>query len=120
MFTDKGEYVTAWTHVNRPDDLYIDKDENLFVAELGFRAGAMPAEFGAAVPPHEPHACVSVLTLDGEIQTRFGGADGCAPGNFFAPHGIWADSRGDLYVVRPVIGSAGSRGRRVVKHTRVR
>ncbi len=40
--------------------------------------------------------------------------------SFRSAHSIWADSRGDLYVVRPVIGSAGSRGRRVVKHTRVR
>ena len=41
---------------------------------------------------------MSVLTLDGEVRAQFGGAEPCAPGSFFAPHGIWADSRGDLYV----------------------
>lgn len=110
IFTGGGEYITEWTHVHRPGDLYIDADENLFVAELGFRAGVMPAELGAAVPPHAPHASVSVLTLDGEIQTRFGGEDGCAPGNFFAPHGIWADSRGDLYVSEVNYSAGGRRG----------
>lgn len=98
VFTAAGEYVSEWTHVDRPDDLYIDADENLFVAELGFRFGRMPANMSAAIPPHAPHARVSVLTLDGEVQTRFGGPDAAAPGNFYAPHGIWADSRGDLYV----------------------
>ena len=107
VFTGQGEYITEWTHVHRPDDLYIDADENLFVAELGFRAGVMP---GAAVPPHAPHARVSILTLDGEVQTRFGGEDSCAPGNFFAPHGIWADSRGDLYVSEVTYSAGGRRG----------
>ena len=107
VFTGDGEYLTEWTHVVRPDDLFIDTDENLFVAELGLRAGIMP---GTAVPEHAPHARVTVLTLDGEVQTCFGGADGCAPGNFFAPHGIWADSRGDLYVSEVVYSAGGRQG----------
>lgn len=110
IFKGDGTYITEWKHVQRPDDLYIDADENLFVAELGFKAGVMPANMGAAVPPHEPHACVSVLTLDGEVQTRFGGPDGCAAGNFFAPHGIWSDSRGDLYVSEVNYSAGGKRG----------
>jgi DNA-binding beta-propeller fold protein YncE len=107
IFTAEGAYVSEWTHVVRPDDLYIDQDENLFVAELGFRAGVMP---GAAIPPHAPHARVSILTLDGEVQTRFGGEDAIAPGNFFAPHGIWADSRGDLYVSEVTYSAGGRQG----------
>ena len=102
-----GDYVTEWTHVVRPDDLYIDSDDNLFVPELGLRAGLAPK---AEIPPHAPHARVSVLTLDGEVQTRFGGEDPLAPGNFFAPHGIWADSRGDLYVSEVVYSAGGRQG----------
>ena len=109
IFTGAGEYVTEWTHVNRPDDLYIDEDENLFVAELGFKVAHMPNDMGAAVPPHEPHACVTVLTLDGEVQHRFGG-HGLEPGNFYAPHGIWADSRGDLYVSEVNYSAGGRQG----------
>ena len=110
VFTAAGEYVTEWTHVDRPDDLYIDADENLFVAELGFEFGRMPANMSAAIPRHELHARVSVLTLDGEVQTRFGGPDPAAPGNFYAPHGIWADSRGDLYVGEVTYSAGGKQG----------
>ena len=109
LFSGEGDYVSEWTHVNRPDDLYIDEDENLFVAELGFKVASMPNNMGAAVPPHEPHACVTVLTLDGEVQHRFGG-HGLEPGNFYAPHGIWADSRGDLYVSEVNYSAGGRQG----------
>lgn len=105
IFDAQGEYIREWTHVSRPDDLYIDSDQNLFVAELGRRAGIAP---GAEVEPHAPHARVTVLDLDGEVQVQFGGDDPVAPGNFFAPHGIWSDSRGDLYVSE-VVYSAGAR-----------
>lgn len=107
IFNAEGDYLTEWTHVVRPDDLYLDRDENLYVAELGCRAGIPPE---AEIPPHAPHAQVSVLTLDGEVQTRFGGEDPVAPGNFFAPHGIWADSKGDLYVSEVVYSGGGNRG----------
>ena len=95
--------------MSRPDDLYIDADENLFVAELGFKVANMPNGLGAAVPPHEPPSCVSVLTLDGEVQHRFG-EHGLEPGNFYAPHGIWADSRGDLYVGEVNYSAGGRQG----------
>jgi DNA-binding beta-propeller fold protein YncE len=98
IFTGHGDYLAEWTHLHRPDDLYIDSDENLYVAELGFKAAVMPHPQGATPPPHEPHARVSVLTLDGQVQTQFGGSNGCEAGGFFAPHGICVDSRGDVYV----------------------
>jgi hypothetical protein len=53
---------------------------------------------------------VSILTLDGEVQTTFGGEIPCAPGSFFAPHGIWADSRGDLYVGEVGMSAGGKAG----------
>jgi DNA-binding beta-propeller fold protein YncE len=117
IFTPEGAYVEEWAHVHRPDDLFIDAQENLYVAELGFRAGRMPrammatAPAVAGPPEHRPPARVSILTLDGEVQGYLGGEDGaepCAPGSFFAPHGIWADSHGDLYVGE-VGMSAGAR-----------
>ena len=109
VFTGDGEFLAEWAHVKRPDDLYIDKDENLFVAELGFKVAHMPNNLGAAIPPHEPASSVAVLSLDGEIQQRFGG-HGLEPGNFYAPHGIWADSRGDLYVSEGNYSAGGKQG----------
>jgi DNA-binding beta-propeller fold protein YncE len=110
IFTSEGEYVDEWRHVRRPDDIFIDADENLYVAELGFIAGRMPHEMMAEIPAHEPHARVSVLTLDGDVQTTFGGDQPCDPGSFFAPHGIWADSRGDLYVGEVALSGGGRAG----------
>jgi hypothetical protein len=54
---------------------------------------------------------VSILTLDGERLARWG--DGPIMRSI---HGIWGDSRGDIYVVRA--GPWGRR-RRPVKHVRV-
>lgn len=116
VFTGSGDYVTEWTNVWRPDDLFIDAEENLFVAELGYRAGKMPRGMGHVLPPHEAghrherHARVSVLTLDGEVRARFGGSEPAEPGSFFAPHGLWADSRGDLYVGEVVASGGGRAG----------
>jgi DNA-binding beta-propeller fold protein YncE len=116
VFTPSGEYVTELTDIWRPDDLFIDAQENLFVAELGYRAGKMPRGMGHVLPPHEVgrrherHARVSVLTLDGEVQMRLGGTDPAEPGSFFAPHGLWADSRGDIYVGEVVASGGGRAG----------
>ncbi len=114
VFTAEGAYLTEWTDVLRPDDVYIDADENCYVAELGYRAGKMPSSMMAPAPAgpsgHDPHARVSVFTLDGEIVTRFGNDDACAPGSFFAPHGLWADSHGDLYVGEVIAAGGGRAG----------
>ena len=99
VFGPDGTYLTEWAHVTRPDDLFIDPDGLLYVAELGERAGRPP---DVEILPHTPHASVAILDLDGELITRFGGADPVRPGNFFAPHGIWADAQGDLYVAEVV------------------
>jgi len=107
VFTAAGEFIRQFTDVRRPDDVFIDADELLYVAELGFRAGRMPQSMMATVPEHEPPARVSVLTLDGEVVTRFGPDEPDAPASLFAPHGIWADSRGDLYVGEVIRAATG-------------
>ena len=41
---------------------------------------------------------VSILSLKGEVLARMGGEKSFAPGQFVAPHCLWKDSRGCLYV----------------------
>lgn len=102
IFSNTGELIDIWSWVNRPCDLFIDQQANLYIAELGW---SMPVPHTPHFqlmqhPPvgHEPIARVTICDLDGNIQARVGGPDSILPGNFIVLHGIWADSRGDFHV----------------------
>jgi sugar lactone lactonase YvrE len=91
VFGQDGKLLDVWrTKLIGPAVMYVDERDVVYVVE--HNAGL-----------------VSVLTLDGERLAQWGDP------SFRSCHGIWGDSRGDLYVVRP--GSWG-RKRRVVKHVR--
>ena len=81
LFDTDGNFLEERTGLLKPDTIYFDPDgEVVYAAELEQR--------------------VSVWTLDGELLSHWGGAQPSdKPGEFKAcPHGIWADSHGDLYV----------------------
>jgi len=109
LFTAEGVYLGEWTDVARPCQLWIDREGWVYVAELGFRAGRWP---GTGLP--EPGATggrVSIFDPDGVLRARWGGGDNpCAPGDFFAPHGIWVDRQGDVYVTEVVLSGGGRAG----------
>jgi DNA-binding beta-propeller fold protein YncE len=113
IFTGEGEFLQIWDWVSRPTDLFIDDQETIYIAELGFKVGNMPSRhfrtryYGP--PGHEPVARVTLCTPDGEIIHRFGGAEALLPGNFIAPHGLWCDSEGSLYVGEVTQTSGGGR-----------
>ena len=66
------------TYFCTPDDLYIDGGDIIYLAEGPRR--------------------VSILDLDGNVITQWG-EEGSAPGQMVDhPHGIWVDSRGDIYM----------------------
>ena len=98
--------------MNRPDDIFIDEQDNVHVAELGFRTGnrEVPHFRLMTTPPHghEPIARVGIYDPDGGLQGRIGGEEEVLPGNFIAPHGLWADSRGDLYVGEVTVASGAA------------
>ncbi len=91
VFDQSGTLLTIWpTALIGPAFFYVDADDVVYIPEHN---GGM----------------VSILTLDGERLARWG-----APIHK-SVHGIWCDSRKDLYVVQP---GAWGRVRRVVKYTR--
>lgn len=78
IFTLEGEYVEEWGNLLRPCDIYFDKRGRAYVAELTHR--------------------VSILNKRGEVLARIGGVENFAPGRFVAPHCVWKDTHGALYV----------------------
>ena len=109
LFTADGVFRGEWTDVARPCQVCFDREGRVYVAELGFRAGRWPGT-GA----HEPGATggrVSVFDRGGRLQATWGGGeDPCAPGDFFAPHGIAVDARGDVYVTEVALSAGGRAG----------
>ncbi len=102
IFSGEGEFLREWNWLSRPCDLFIDGQDNLYIAELGWVTKANRAphfRFMQAPPPgHAPIARVTICDPDANVQAQVGGEDALLPGNFISPHGIWADSRGDFYV----------------------
>ena len=85
-----------WTNVTRPGDLFIDADDNVYVGEMAWQQGG--SSMAGKPTPETRSSQLSVRDIDGNIRTRWGGPDPCEPGSFASPHGLWLDSRGDLYV----------------------
>lgn len=108
-FTEQGEYLGEWTDVARPCEIFVDNAGRYFVAELGHRAGRWPGT--GTHQPGQPGGRVSVFDREGKRLARWGGGDNpCAAGDFFAPHDVWVDSRGDVYVAEVTLSAGGRTG----------
>jgi sugar lactone lactonase YvrE len=109
LFTPEGKFLTEWTDVARPCQVFIDGSGKVYVAELGFIAGMWP---GTTAPSADaPGGRLSIFDRQGQLLARWGGGrNPCAPGDFFAPHGICVDSHGDIYVAEVVMSAGGNRG----------
>lgn len=109
MFSTDGQFLDQWIDIARPCQVAFDGIGNLYVAELGYRAGMWP---GTSPPtPDATGGRVSIFDPSGKLLARWGGGDNpTAPGDFFAPHDLRVDSRGDLYVAEVVMSAGGYRG----------
>lgn len=107
LFSPDGSFLTEWTDIARPCQLVIDDVGRVYIAELGYRAGMWP---GTTAPsPDSTGGRLSILDAEGKLLARFGGGERpCEAGDFFAPHDIWLDSRGNVYLAE-VVWSANGR-----------
>jgi hypothetical protein len=74
IFSADGEYITMWTGVQRPTDISVDKDGIFYVSQLATDSA----------PPR-----ISVLDGDGNVLAHWDSR---------SAHGLWVDSRGDIYL----------------------
>jgi DNA-binding beta-propeller fold protein YncE len=110
VFNPQGKFLAEWTDVARPMQVFIDGQQNVFVVDVGWRAGMFPWQTPPGPNPAGPR--LSIFDRAGNLQVRWGddGNDPTAPGCFFAPHDIWIDSHGDIYVGEVVMSAGGNRG----------
>jgi len=107
LFSPEGKFLTEWTDIARPCEMVIDQEGQVYVAELGYRAGMWP---GTTAPsPDSPGGRLSIFDASGKLLSRFGGGERPQEsGDFFAPHDIWLDTKGSLYISE-VVWSANAR-----------
>ncbi|MBM3822736.1 MAG: hypothetical protein FJ404_07620 [Verrucomicrobia bacterium] len=108
-FSPEGEVLEIWDELARPSQMIFDAEGNVWVVELGYLAGRWPGTGEAE--PGATGGRVSVFDPGGRLLSRWGGgAEPEAPGDFFAPHDLALDSKGDLYVVEVAWSAGGRRG----------
>jgi DNA-binding beta-propeller fold protein YncE len=86
IFNTEGEFLDQWTGLMYPNEIYIDKNNIIYVAESGL---------GTGQPEFLDAGRVSILNNKGEVQAHIRSR---------ISHGIWVDSKGDIYVTNLVLG----------------
>lgn len=104
-----GSYLDEWTNVVRPCEVFVAEDGTAYVAELGGRAGRWPG--WPAPSSDEVGGRLSIFDDQGRLLARWGGGNTpCSPGDFFAPHDVWVDRQGAIYVAEVIWSAGGSKG----------
>jgi DNA-binding beta-propeller fold protein YncE len=96
IFSTEGKLLNQWTDLVRPCQVYIGKDDLVYIAELGDYNGLFPwmERRDDAIGGR-----VSIFDMSGTLLSRWGGGyDSRQPHEFHAAHDICVDSRGDIYV----------------------
>jgi len=107
VFSPDGEFLDQWTDVVRPCEAFI-ADGLVYVAEVGMRVGMFP---WMTRDLSQSGGRVSVFDRQGKLLARWGGGDNPdSPADFYAPHDIWVDRRGDVYVAEVKVAAAVSVG----------
>ena len=108
IFSTDGIFQDQWTDVVRPTNIFIDAEDNVFVSEVGKRAGLFP---WMEPDPSETGGRVSIFDSKGNLMARWGGGnDPVAATDFFVPHDVWLDSNGNIYIGEVTWAGGGNLG----------
>jgi len=108
IFTPDGEFIRLIDGLARPASIDFGPDGEVYVFELGYRAGMFPGN----QPPFDgaPGGRLTVIDEQGNVLCQIGGADATsAAGDFYAPHNVRIDTNGDLYLTEVVWAAGGIR-----------
>ncbi len=86
IFTPEGRYVTMWNVGHRPEDIAVDPDGVLYV-----NTGGHPPQFRQSAN-HEAGSPPQVIALNSA------GVELARWDHRLSTHGLWVDSRGDIYL----------------------
>jgi sugar lactone lactonase YvrE len=86
IFNSEGKFLDQWGGFAYPNEIYMDKHNQIYVAESGL---------GTGEPEFADAGRISILNAKGEVQTRFQSR---------MAHGMWVDSKGDIYITHLVLG----------------
>jgi hypothetical protein len=104
VFDSQGKFVTQWNNMHRPCGLLIGGREEQFCVVGCLRPALFYTE---NFPNFGPF--INIYNLKGVRLARLGDQPGDEPSQFWAPHGIGMDSRGDMYIGEVSWTSVGNR-----------
>lgn len=107
VFSRDGEYLSQWTDLQRPHDLII-RDALVYVCESFRPQGSVSYRRGRIEQDEPPR--ISIFDLGGNLLLRWCEPDLDKPGALHAPHGIWVDGEGSIYIANNSTAGAKSRG----------
>jgi DNA-binding beta-propeller fold protein YncE len=96
IFSPDGVFLDEWLDVQRPQDIYIDDAGLVYVGELVYHPGQRSRRRGPL--EHGEPGRMSIFDLEGNVLLRWSDPDPDKPGYFCAPHGLWVDAEGSLYM----------------------
>lgn len=102
IFDDKGNFLSQWTDLIRPTDVFIDDEDTVYVSELCKR--------------------VSIFSIDGRLLARWGNENHeISDPLFISPHAVAVDSKGSLYIgeVSKTHGKVDRGSRTIQKFARI-
>ena len=108
FFSPDGQFLEEWTDVARPCQVVVDPEGS---CTLRSWASGPPCGRGQGRRTRRHRRPRQRLRPRGRLLARWGGGlKPCAPGDFFAPHDLCLDSRGDLYVGEVTWSEGGNEG----------
>lgn len=96
IFSPTGELLEMWSDIPRAADVWIDKNNVVYVGELAVDAGK--PNMAGRIMTRTRASKVTVRDLKGNVLSSWGADDQFAPDGFTSSHSVCVDSRGDVYV----------------------